>query len=316
LDEKVVVSSTGALELKEVPKKLVVIGGGVIGLELGSVWSRLGSEVTVVEFLDSIGGVGIDAEVAKQFQMILKKQGLKFKMGTKVTSVEKTGNGAKVTAELVKGGAAEVMDADVVLVCVGRRQFFDNLGLEKAGIKMDASGRLIEVDHTFKTNVPSIYAVGDIVHGPMLAHKAEDEGAMVSEYLANGTPPHLDYNNVPSVVYTNPEVAWVGKTEEQLKADGVAYKKGKFLFAANSRAKANGEETGFVKVLADKETDKLLGVHIVNGIAGELIGEACLAIEYGASTEDLARVCHAHPTQSEALKGATQFTAFGKAINS
>lgn len=314
LDEKVIVSSTGALELTEVPKKLVVIGGGVIGLELGSVWARLGSEVTVVEFLDSIGGVGIDGEVAKQFQMILKKQGMTFKMGNKVTKVDKTGTGAKVTAEPVKGGAAETMDADVVLVCVGRRQFLDNLGLEKAGVEMD--GRLIKVDHNFKTNVPSIFAIGDIVHGPMLAHKAEDEGALVSEFIATGKPPHLDYDNVPSVVYTNPEVAWVGKTEEKLKEEGVAYKKGKFLFAANSRAKANGEETGFVKVLADKETDKLLGVHIVNGIAGELIGEACLAIEYGAATEDLARVCHAHPTQSEALKGATQFTAFGKAINS
>jgi dihydrolipoamide dehydrogenase len=274
----------------------------------------LGSEVTVVEFLDTIGGLGIDGEVSKQFLQILKKQGMNFKLSTKVTAVEKTGSVAKVTAEPVKGGAAETMDADVVLVCVGRRQFLDNLGLEKAGVEMD--GRLIKVNHNFQTNVPSIYAIGDIVHGPMLAHKAEDEGAMVSEFIANGTPPHLDYNNVPSVVYTNPEVAWVGKTEEALKADGVAYKKGKFLFAANSRAKAMSEETGFVKVLADKETDKLLGVHIVNGIAGELIGEACLAIEYGASTEDLARVCHAHPTQSEALKGATQFTAFGKAINS
>merc|ERR1719183_2769160 len=206
--------------------------------------------------------------------------------------------------------------ASVVLVCVGRRQFFDNLGLEKAGIEMENRGRLIKVDENFRTSVPSIYAIGDIIHGPMLAHKAEDEGAMVSEYLATGKAPHLDYINVPSVVYTYPEVAWVGKTEEMLKSEGVAYRKGKFLFAANSRAKANGEETGFVKVLSDKETDKLLGVHMINGIAGELIGKACLAIEYGAATEDLARVCHAHPTQSEAVKGAMQFTAFGKAINS
>jgi len=314
VDEKVVVSSTGALDLKEVPKKLVVIGGGVIGLELGSVWARLGSEVTVVEFMGTIGGLGIDGEVAKQFLPILKKQGMKFKLGTKVTAVEKTGSGCKVTAEPVKGGDAEVMDADVVLVSVGRRQFLDNLGLENAGVEMD--GRLVKVDHHYRTNVPSIFAIGDIVHGPMLAHKAEDEGAMVSEFLATGKAPHLDFNNVPSVVYTHPEVAWVGKTEEMLKEEGVAYRKGKFTFAANSRAKANGEEVGFVKVLSDKETDKLLGVHIINGLAGELIGEACLAIEYGACSEDLARVCHAHPTQSEALKGAMQFTAFGKAINS
>lgn len=314
VDEKTIVSSTGALELKEVPKKLVVIGGGVIGLELGSVWSRLGSEVTVVEFLPTIGGLGIDQEVAKQFLTILKKQGMKFKLSTKVTNVESGGGAHKVHAEPVKGGDAEVMDADVVLVCVGRRQFLDNLGLENAGVEMD--GKLVKVDHHFKTNVPSIYAIGDIINGPMLAHKAEDEGAMVSEYLATGKAPHLDYNKVPSVVYTNPEVAWVGKTEEQLKEEGTPYRKGKFLFAANSRAKANGEETGFVKVLSHKETDVILGVHMVNGLAGELIGEACLAIEYGACSEDLARVCHAHPTQSEALKGATQFTAFGKAINS
>jgi len=314
LDEKVVVSSTGALELKEVPKKLVVIGGGVIGLELGSVWSRLGSEVTVVEFMGAIGGLGIDGEVSKQFLPILKKQGLKFKLNTKVTAVEKTGAGCKVTAEPVKGGDAEVIDADVVLVCVGRRQFLDNLGLENAGVEMD--GRLVKVDHNYRTNIPSIFAIGDIVHGPMLAHKAEDEGAMVSEFLATGKEPHLDFINVPSVVYTHPEVAWVGSTEEMLKEAGTPYKKGKFTFAANSRAKANGNEVGFVKVLAHKDTDKLLGVHIINDIAGELIGEACLAIEYGACSEDLARVCHAHPTQSEAIKGAMQFTAFGKAINS
>merc|ERR1711972_92507 len=205
-------------------------------------------------------------------------------------------------------------DADVVLVCVGRREFRDNLGLDAAGVEMD--GRKVKVDHQFRTNVPSIYAIGDIVDGPMLAHKAEDEGALVSEYLATGKEPHLDFDCVPSVVYTHPEVAWVGKSEQQLKAEGVEYKKGKFTFGANSRAKANGEDAGFVKVLACKKTDKLLGVHIVNAIAGELIGEACLAIEYGAATEDLARVCHAHPTLSEALKGATQMTAFGKAVNS
>jgi len=314
LDEEVIVSSTGALKLNKVPKKLTVIGGGVIGLELGSVWSRLGSEVTVVEFLDSIGGLGIDAEVAKQFMALLKRQGMKFQMKTKVTGVQKTGSGATVTTEAAAGGSAETHDADVVLVCVGRREFRDNLGLEGLGIEMD--GKKIKVNHNFQTNIPSIYAVGDIINGPMLAHKAEDEGALLSEHLATGKDPHLDYNVVPSVVYTHPEVAWVGKTEEQLKKDGVAYKKGKFVFGANSRAKANGEDVGFVKVLADKTTDKLLGVHIVNAIAGELIGEACLAIEYGAATEDIARVCHAHPTLSEALKGAAQMTAFGKAINS
>lgn len=314
LDEEVIVSSTGALKLSKVPKKLTVIGGGVIGLELGSVWARLGAEVTVVEFMGAIGGLGIDAEVAKDFLKILKKQGLKFDLQTKVTKVEKTGSGVNITTEPAAGGDATTHDADVVLVCVGRRQFLDNLGLEAAGVEME--GRLIKVDNHFKTSVPNIYAIGDIVHGPMLAHKAEDEGALVSEYLATGKEPHLDYNCVPSVVYTHPEVAWVGKTEEQLKQEGVEYKKGKFVFAANSRAKANQETDGFVKVLADKKTDEILGVHCINALAGELIGEACIAIEYGAATEDIARVCHAHPTLSEALKGAAQFTAFGKAINS
>jgi len=200
------------------------------------------------------------------------------------------------------------------LVCVGRREFKDNLGLETVGVELE--GKKVKVDHHYRTNIPSIYAIGDIVHGPMLAHKAEDEGCLVSEYLATGKEPHLDYNCVPSVVYTYPEVAWVGKTEDDLKKEGVAFKKGKYVFGANSRAKANQEELGFVKVLADKETDKLLGVHIVNAIAGELIGEACIGIEYGAASEDIARVCHAHPTLSEAMKGATQMTAFGKAINS
>jgi len=314
LDEKEIVSSTGALSLDKVPEKLTVIGGGVIGLELGSVWARLGSQVTVVEFLGSIGGLGIDSEVAKQFMALLKKQGLKFKMKTKVTGVEKTGSGLKVSTEAAEGGSQETTDADVVLVCVGRREFRDNLGVEAVGLEMD--GKKIKVNHHFQTSVPSIYAIGDIINGPMLAHKAEDEGALVSEFIATGKPPHLDYDVVPSVVYTHPEVAWVGKTEEQLKAEGVEYKKGKFVFGANSRAKANGEADGFVKVLACKKTDKLLGVHIVNAIAGELIGEACLAIEYGAASEDLARVCIAHPTLSEALKGASQMTAFGKAVNS
>merc|ERR1739845_33688 len=215
--------------------------------------------------------------------------------------------------EPAAGGEAETLDANIVLVCVGRRQFLDDLGLEAAGVEMD--GRKVKVDHQFRTNVPSIYAIGDIVDGPMLAHKAEDEGALVSEYLATGKEPHLDFNCVPSVVYTNPEVAWVGKTEEQLKAEGAEYKKGKFIFGANSRAKTMNTPDGFVKVLADKATDRILGCHIMNAQAGELIGEACVAIEYGAAAEDIARVCHAHPTLSEAVKGAMQIACFGKAIN-
>merc|ERR1719480_237977 len=246
--------------------------------------------------------------------MILKKQGMKFHLNSKVTGVEKAAGGKlKITMEPAKGGAAKVLDADVCLVCVGRRQYIDRLGTEALGMEMD--GRKIKVDANFQTSVPGVYAIGDIIDGPMLAHKAEDEGALVAEYLATGNPPHLDYNKVPSVVYTHPEVAWVGFTEEQLKADGVAYKKGKFPFAANSRAKSNADTDGFVKVLSCKETDKLLGVHIINAAAGELIGEACVGIEYGAAAEDLARVCHAHPTLSEAVKGATQQVAFGKAIN-
>jgi len=314
IDEDQIVSSTGALALQKVPEKMVVIGGGVIGLELGSVWERLGSKVTVVEFLPTIGGLGIDGEVAKQMQMILKKQGMEFKMKTKVTGVTKENGKLRITTEPAAGGESQEIDGvDVCLVCVGRRQFIDNLGTEALGIEMD--GRKIKVNETFQTNVPSVYAVGDIIDGPMLAHKAEDEGALVAEYIATGAKPHLDYDKVPSVVYTHPEVAWVGKTEEQLKQAGVKYKKGKFPFAANSRAKANMETDGFVKVLSCAETDRLLGVHIINAAAGELIGEACLGIEYGAASEDLARVCHAHPTLSEALKGATQLASFGKAIN-
>eukprot|EP00930_Biecheleria_cincta_P048971 TRINITY_DN3420_c0_g1_i3.p1 TRINITY_DN3420_c0_g1~~TRINITY_DN3420_c0_g1_i3.p1 ORF type:complete len:497 (+),score=138.05 TRINITY_DN3420_c0_g1_i3:58-1548(+) len=313
VDEEQIVSSTGALELKKVPEKLVVIGGGVIGLELGSVYERLGSKVTVVEFLPTIGGLGIDAEVSRDMQRILKKQGMQFKMSTKVTAVEKTGGALKITTEPAAGGDAESIDADVCLVCVGRREFLDGLGAQEAGIEMD--GRKIKVDDCYRTNVPSIFAIGDVVHGPMLAHKAEDEGAMVAEYIATGTKPHLDFNNVPSVVYTHPEVAWVGKTEEMLRAEGVEYKKGKFSFAANGRAIANMDTDGFVKVLSCKKTDKLLGVHIINAIAGDIIGPACVGIEYGASAEDIARVCMAHPTVSEVLKGAAQKASFGKAIS-
>ena len=314
LDEETIVSSTGALDLKEVPKKMTVIGGGVIGLELGSVWSRLGAEVTVVEFLPTVCGVGVDKEVAKQTFNILKKQGMAFKMKTKVTAVDKQADGTvKVSTEDAAGGNEDVHDADVVLVCVGRRQYLDNLGTEAVGVEMD--GRMIKVDHNFETSVPGIFAIGDIINGPMLAHKAEDEGCLVAEYIATGVPPHLDYDKVPSVVYTHPEVAWVGLTEEMCKERGIEYNKGKFPFMANSRAKTVQDTDGFVKVLTDKETDKLLGVHIINADAGELIGEACLAIEYGASSEDIARVCHAHPTLSEAVKGAAQMTAFGKAVN-
>jgi len=313
VDEEQIVSSTGALTLKQVPEKMVVIGGGVIGLELGSVYQRLGADVTVVEFLPTVGGMGVDAEVAKDMQKIFKKQGMTFKTKTKVTAVDKVDGALKITVEPAEGGAPETLDANVCLVSVGRREYRDGLGSDEIGIEMD--GKKIKVDDCYKTNIPSIYAVGDIINGPMLAHKAEDEGALVAEYLATGMKPHLDYDKVPSVVYTHPEVAWVGQTEEMLKAAGVPYKKGKFAFAANGRAIANGDTDGFVKVLSCKETDKLLGVHIINAIAGEIIGEACLGIEYGASAEDLARVCMAHPTLSEVVKGAAQKAAFGKAIS-
>jgi len=314
IDEKTVVSSTGALSLEKIPEKMVVIGAGVIGLELGSVWERLGSKVTVVEFMDSIGGAGIDAEVAKTFQRVLKKQGLSFKLKTKVMGIEKKPDGSlAVNVEAAAGGKAEAIDCDVALVCIGRRPYTDSLGLEAAGITMAEKGK-VAVNSQFQTNVPNVYAIGDIIDGPMLAHKAEDEGVLAVEAM-QGAHVHLDYNMVPSVVYTHPEVAWVGKTEEQLKAAGVEYKKGNFPFMANSRAKTNADTDGFVKVLTDAATDKLLGVHIINSAAGELIGEACLAMEYGASSEDIARVCHAHPTLSEALKGACQQTATGKSIN-
>lgn len=313
LDEEQIVSSTGALALKKVPERLVVIGGGVIGLELGSVYERLGSKVTVVEFLPTIGGLGIDAEVAKDMQRIMKKQGLSFMMETKVTAVDKVDKALRITTEAAKGGSAKTIDADVCLVCVGRREYRDDLGVEAVGVELD--GRKVKVDDCYRTSVPSIYAIGDIINGPMLAHKAEDEGALVAEYIATGMHPHLDYDKVPSVIYTHPEVAWVGHTEEALKEKGIAFKKGKFAFGANGRAIANGDTDGFVKVLSCKETDKLLGVHIVNALAGELIGEACLGIEYGASAEDLARVCMAHPTLSEVIKGAAQKAAFGKAVS-
>ncbi|CAH1986468.1 unnamed protein product [Acanthoscelides obtectus] len=312
VDEEQIVSSTGALSLKEVPKRLIVIGAGVIGVELGSVWSRLGSEVTAVEFMPSIGGIGIDGEVAKTFQRILQKQGLNFKLSTKVTGATKEGGVIKVNIEDAKDSEKKET-CEVLLVCVGRRPYTHNLGLEELGIEKDQRGR-IPVNSVFQTVIPNIYAIGDCIHGPMLAHKAEDEGIVCVEGILGG-PVHIDYNCVPSVIYTHPEVGWVGKSEEDLKSEGVEYKVGKFPFAANSRAKTNNETDGFVKVLADKATDRILGTHIIGPSAGELINEAVLAQEYGASSEDVGRVCHAHPTCAEALREANVASYFGKPIN-
>ena len=310
-DEKVIVSSTGALELAKAPEHLVVVGGGVIGLELGSVWARLGSKVTVVEYLDTILG-GMDGEVAKQFQRMLGKQGMTFKLGAKVTGVEKAKKGATVTFEPVKGGDAETVEADVVLVATGRKPYTAGLGLEEAGIALDERGR-VKTDGHLRTNVEGIYAIGDVVAGPMLAHKAEDEGVAVAEIIA-GQAGHVNYDVIPGVVYTSPEVASVGKTEEELKKAGVDYRAGKFPFTANGRARAMLKTDGFVKVLADKATDRVLGVHIVGFGAGEMIHEAAVLMEFGGSSEDLARTCHAHPTMSEAVKEAALAT-FAQAIH-
>ena len=301
IDEKKIVSSTGALELSEVPKRLVVVGAGIIGLELGSVWRRLGSDVTVVEFLDRITP-GVDDEVTKHLQRMLARQGLKFKLGSKVTKAEATAAGVTLTVEPAKGGAAETLEADVVLVSIGRRPYLEGLGLDKAGIKLSAHKR-IEVDAHFQTSVPGIYAIGDAIDGPMLAHKASEDGVACVETLA-GQRGHVNWDLVPSVIYTQPEVAWVGKTEEQLKAAGVAYKIGKYPFTADPRSRANSATDGFVKVLSDKATDKVLGVHIIGAEAGTMIAEAALAMEFSASAEDIGRVCHAHPTVNEALKEA------------
>jgi dihydrolipoamide dehydrogenase len=307
IDEKVIVSSTGALSLAKVPEHLVVVGGGVIGLELGSVWARLGAKVTVVEFLDTILG-GMDGEVAKQFQRLLGKQGFDFRLGSKVTGVAKSGKGASVTFEPVKGGDAETVEADAVLIATGRKPYTEGLGLSEAGVELDERGR-VKTDGHLRTNVPGIYAIGDVVAGPMLAHKAEDEGVAVAEIIA-GQAGHVNYDVIPGVVYTSPEVASVGKTEEELKKAGVAYKSGKFPFTANGRARAMQHTDGFVKVLADKETDRVLGVHIVGFGAGEMIHEAAVLMEFGGSSEDLARTCHAHPTMSEAVKEAALATFF------
>jgi dihydrolipoamide dehydrogenase len=301
IDEKRIVSSTGALVLGEVPKSMVLVGGGVIGLEMGSVWQRLGAKVTVVEFLDRIMP-GMDLEISKQMQRILQKQGMTFKLSTKVVGAKVTAKGVTLSVEPAAGGAAETIDTDIVLVAIGRRPYTDGLGLKEAGVALDDKGR-VAIDAHFQTNVPGIYAIGDAIQGPMLAHKAEDEGMAVAEILA-GQHGHVNYDAIPSVVYTWPEVASVGRTEEQLKADGVAYKIGKFPFTANGRARAQNNTDGFVKILADAATDRVLGVHMIGPSVGELVGEMALAIEFGASSEDIARTCHAHPTLTEAVREA------------
>ncbi|WP_084421165.1 dihydrolipoyl dehydrogenase [Henriciella litoralis] len=300
IDEERVVTNTGAIALKEVPKKLILIGAGVIGLELGSVWSRLGSEVTVVEYLDRILP-GADDEIAKEAQRTFKKQGLDFQLGMKVTGVEKMSDKLKLFMEPAKGGDEKVLEADAVIVAVGRVPYTEGLGLEAIGGKTNKRGVIETTDHFKVTD--GVWAVGDCIEGPMLAHKAEDDGAAVAELIA-GKAGHVDYNLVPSVVYTNPEIAWVGKTEAQLKEAGIEYKKGKFPFMANSRARTNHETVGFVKILADAKTDRILGAHMMGVGVGEMIHEICVAMEFGAASEDVARTCHAHPTMSEAVRQA------------
>lgn len=300
-----IVDSTGALQIDSVPEHLVVVGGGVIGLEMGSVWARLGSKVTVVEFLDGICG-NMDKETANMFQKLLKKQGMTFQMKTKVTASVVTDAGVTLTTEPAAGGDSSELKADVVLVSTGRRPFTKNIGLEKLGIGLDRLGR-IEVNDHFQTAVPSVYAIGDAIDGPMLAHKAEEEGIACVENLA-GFAGHVNYDVIPGVIYTHPEVATVGQTEEQLKESGIAYNKGIFPFSANSRARTTGDYDGQVKILADKTTDRILGMHIIGSNAGEMVSEGVLAMEYGASSEDIARTCHAHPTLSEALKEACMAT--------
>jgi dihydrolipoamide dehydrogenase len=301
IDEKRIVSSTGALTLEKVPEKLLVIGAGVIGLELGSVWRRLGAQVTVVEFLDRILP-GMDGEVARQSQRLFERQGMAFRLGAKVTGVDASGKRLKASIEPAKGGAAETLEADLVLVAIGRVPYTEGLGLKEAGVEMDERGR-VKTDAHFATNVEGIYAIGDVIAGPMLAHKAEDEGVAAAEIIA-GKAGHVNYDVIPAVVYTYPEIASVGKCEEELKAESVAYKVGKFPFTANGRAKANQKTEGFVKILADARTDRVLGVHIVGADAGNMIAEAAVAMEFGASSEDIARTCHAHPTLPEAVKEA------------
>lgn len=299
VDEKRIVTNIGAISLKEVPKRLTLIGAGIIGLELGSVWARLGSEVNVIEFLDRIMP-GADSEIARDAKRTFEKQGLKFQLGTKVTGVKKGKSALKLSMEPAKGGKASTLETDVVVVAIGRRPFTTDLGLENIGVTPDKRG-VVPTDN-FKV-VAGVWAVGDCIDGPMLAHKAEDDGVAVAELIA-GKAGHVDYGLVPSVVYTEPEIAWVGKTEDQLKEEGISYAKGKFPFQANSRARTNHETAGFVKVLANKQTDEILGVHMIGTGVGELIAEVCVAMSFGAASEDLARICHAHPTMSEAVRQA------------
>lgn len=301
IDEKKIVSSTGALELESVPKEMVVIGGGVIGLELGSVWARLGAKVTVIEFMDQILP-GMDGEIRKEANKIFKRQGMTFKLSTKVTSAKAGKNGVDLTLESAAGGSEEKMSADIVLVAVGRKAYTENLGLDSVGVEADERGR-VKTDAHFKTNVEGVYAIGDVIAGPMLAHKAEDEGVVLAEML-DGQTGHVDYNLIPGVVYTWPEVASVGQTEEQLKEIGIDYKSGKFPFMANGRARAMNAMDGFVKILADAKTDRVLGCHIIGPEAGTLIAEVVLGMEFGTSAEDIARTCHAHPTLEEVIKEA------------
>ncbi len=301
IDEENIISSTGALSLKKVPKKLAVIGGGYIGLEMGSVWSRLGSDVTVIEYLDYITP-GMDREISNEFKKILTKQGIKFKMGFKVNSVKSNNTNVLISCTDVKNSKEEILEFDKVLVSVGRKPYTEGLNLTKIGVKKDQKGR-IEVNEKLQTSIKNIYAIGDVIKGPMLAHKAEEEGIAVAEILA-GQAGHVNYDVIPGVVYTSPEVATVGKTEEQLKDENKSYKIGKFPFLANSRAKVNNETEGFVKILADSKTDKVLGVHIIGPHCGDMIAEMALAMEFGASAEDIARTCHAHPTHTEAIKEA------------
>ena len=311
IDEKAIVSSTGALGLDKVPEHFVVVGGGYIGLEMGSVWRRLGSAVTVIEFLDRITP-GLDAEIGRQLQRALGKQGFQFKLSTKVTKAQKTNKGITLTVEPAAGGAPETIKCDVVLVAIGRRPYADKLGAKEVGVAFDDKGR-IKTDGHFRTSVPSIYAIGDVIAGPMLAHKAEEEGVAATEFMA-GQKPHVNYDAIPAVVYTWPEVASVGKTEEELKAAGVAYKVGKFPFSANARARCNADTEGMVKMIADAKTDRVLGCHIIGPDAGTMIAELALAIEFSASSEDIARTCHAHPTLNEAVKEAALAVA-GRTLN-
>ena len=301
IDEKNIISSTGALSLNKVPQKLAVIGGGYIGLEMGSVWSRLGSEVTVIEYLENITP-GMDREISNEFKKILTKQGIKFKMGSKVNSIKSLSNGVLINYTDIKNSKEETLEFDKVLVSVGRKPYTEGLNLTKIGVKKDNKGR-IEVNEKLQTSIKNIYAIGDVIKGPMLAHKAEEEGIAVAEILA-GQAGHVNYDVIPGVIYTSPEVATVGKTEEQLKSENKVYKVGKFPFLANSRAKVNNETEGFVKILADSKTDKVLGVHIIGPHCGDMIAEMALAMEFGASAEDIARTCHAHPTHTEAIKEA------------